>query len=66
MKWVNGWQLDINFGKCRTIHFGHNTLHLNDIYSLISDNEKFWGVYIGNQFSFCQHEYNVIDKAKTY
>ena len=37
MKWANEWQLNINFDKYRTIHFGHNTLlcinHLNDIFT---------------------------------
>ena len=68
MKWAKEWQLNIDFDNCLTNNFSHNirysTYHLNDIYLLKSDREKIWVVYVGNQFSFCQHVFYVLDKAR--
>ena len=58
-KWAKRWCLNINYDKCKVIHFGHANkafnYKLNDILIKSSNNEKILGVVIDSNLSFKEH-----------
>ena len=71
MCYVNGlkdaWCLNINYDKCKVIHFAQATnafnYKLNDILIKSSNNEKLSGVVIGSNLSFKEHIYACVKKG---
>ena len=57
--WAERWCLNINYDKCKVIHFGHAikafNYKLNDILIKSSNNEKILGVVIDSNLSFKEH-----------
>ena len=66
-KWAERWCLNINYDKCKVIHFGHANKAFNykqnDILIKSSNNEKILGVVIGSNFSFQEHLYAYVKKG---
>ena len=66
-KWAERWCLNINYDKCKVIHFGHANkafnYKLNDILIKSSNNEKTLGVVIDSNLSFKEHIYACVKKG---
>ena len=66
-KWAERWCFNINYDKCKVIHFGHANKAFNykqnDILIKSSNNEKILGVVIGSNFSFKEHLYAYVKKG---
>ena len=70
-QWSETWQLKFNVEKCKTLHFGHNSLETN--YYLIEDGqrkeipsesvEKDLGVVFETDLKFRKHINECINKA---
>ena len=60
-KWAERWCHNINYDKCKVIHFGHANkafdYKLNDILIKSSNNEKILSVVIESNLSFKEHIY---------
>ena len=71
MSCVNGLKdctcFDINYDKCKVIHFGHANkafnYKLNDILIKSSNNEKILGVVIDSNLSFKENIYACVKKG---
>ena len=66
-KWAERWYLNINYDKCKVIHFGHANkafnYKLNNILIKSSNNEKMLGVVIDSNLSFKEHIYACVKKG---
>ena len=66
-RWAERWCLNINYDKCKVIHFGHANkafnYKLNDILIKSSNNEKILGVVIDSNLSFKEHLYACVKKG---
>ena len=65
--WAERWCLNINYDKCKVIHFGHANkavnYKLNDTLIKSSNNKKLLGVVIDSNFSFKEHIHAYVKKG---
>ena len=65
-KWAERWCLNINYNKCKVIHFGHANkafnYKINDILIKSSNNEKILSVVIDSNLSFKEQIYACVKK----
>ena len=66
-KWAERWCLNINYDKCKAIHFRHANkafnYKLNDILIKSSNNKKILGVVIDSNLSLKKHIYACVKKG---
>ena len=69
-KWTERWCLNINYEKCKVIHFGHankaSNYKLKDILIKSSNSEKILGVVIDFSLSFKEHIYACVKKVMAF
>ena len=66
-KWAERWCFNINYDKCKVIHFGHANkafnYKLNDLLIKSSNNEIILGVVIDSNLSLKEHIYVCVKKG---
>jgi hypothetical protein len=66
-KWSLSWSLNINYNKCKLIHFGHGNLNfsynINGFTISLTEVERILGVLVDSKLNFKEHIYTCVKKA---